>query len=118
MYHTHSKNQLQFHCNIFYTVSQKKICNTFSKFKNINQAQTLASQAEKRNKTFDKVIEEWKRKVDELQNELENSQKESRGYSVEIYKLKNQIEETHGSMDAIQRENKNLNGVFFKIKNF
>jgi septal ring factor EnvC (AmiA/AmiB activator) len=74
------------------------------------QSQSLASQAEKRQRSFDKVIDDWKRKVADLQAELEKSQRESRGTAAEVYKLRAQLEESSDAIEAVRRENKNLTG--------
>jgi len=74
------------------------------------QSQALASQAEKRQRSFDKVVDEWKRKVADLQAELEKSQRESRGHAAEVYKLRSQLEESNDSAEGLRRENKNLAG--------
>ncbi|CAL4093522.1 unnamed protein product, partial [Meganyctiphanes norvegica] len=72
------------------------------------RASTLAATAEKKQKNFDKIITEWKLKVDDLATELDASQKESRNYSTELFRLKTIHEENFESSDAIKRENKNL----------
>jgi len=74
------------------------------------QAQALASQAEKRQRSFDKVVDEWKRKVADLQAELERSQRDSRAHAAEVYKLRSQLEESNDSAEGLRRENKNLTG--------
>jgi len=74
------------------------------------QAQALASQAEKRQRSFDKVVDEWKRKVADLQAELERSQRDSRAHAAEVYKLRSQLEESNDSAEGLRRENKNLAG--------
>ena len=75
------------------------------------QAQAISSQAEKRQRAFDKTIDDWKRKVADLQAELENAQRESRSNAAEVYKLRAQIDELMESMEALKRENKNLSGA-------
>jgi len=75
------------------------------------QTSGIASQAEKRQRSFDKVVDEWKRKVSDLQAELEKSQKESRATAAEVYKLRAQLEESHETVEAVRRENKNLSGM-------
>jgi len=75
------------------------------------QAQSISSQAEKKGRAFDKTIDEWKRKVADLQTEMENSQRESRTNAAEVYKLRTQMEEQNGAMEALRRENKNLSGT-------
>ena len=72
------------------------------------QAQSLANSLEKKQRAFDKTIDEWKRKVADLTSELENSQRESRANAAEVYKLRNQIEDGQDAQDALRREKKNL----------
>ena len=74
------------------------------------QSQALASQAEKRQRSFDKVVDEWKWKVADLQAELERSQRDSRAHAAEVYKLRAQLEESNDSAEGLRRENKNLTG--------
>lgn len=66
---------------------------------------------EKRQRGFDKTIQEWKDKVSELQVELEGAQKEARSYSAELFRVKAQVEESQDSIEALRRENKNLAGT-------
>ncbi|ROT81913.1 myosin heavy chain type a [Penaeus vannamei] len=73
------------------------------------RAQNLANAAEKKQKNFDKIISEWKMKVDDLAVELDASQKECRNYSTEHFRLKAAYEENIEQLDSIRRENKNLN---------
>ena len=63
---------------------------------------------EKRARNFDKVIGEWKTKVDDLNTEVEVSQKESRNYNSEVFRLKAAWDETMEQLDVVKRENKNL----------
>merc|ERR1712038_720567 len=63
---------------------------------------------EKRGGNFDKVIGEWKAKVDDLTNEIEASQKECRNYNSELFRLKAAWDETSQQLDIVKRENKNL----------
>jgi len=44
--------------------------------------------AEKRAQNFDKVVGEWKMKVEDLASELEASQRESRNYNSEVFRLR------------------------------
>merc|ERR1719431_84559 len=57
---------------------------------------------------FDKVVIEWKSKIDALQAELDQSQVECRGYSTELFKAKTTYEETQQMLNTVRRENKNL----------
>merc|ERR1712121_553158 len=63
---------------------------------------------EKRGRNFDKVIGEWKAKVDDLGAEVEASQKECRNYNSELFRLKAAWDETAEQLDVVKRENKNL----------
>jgi len=74
------------------------------------QCQAVIGQHEKRQRQFDKLVDEWKRKVTDLQTELDASQKESRANAADAYKLKAQLDENRETIDALRRENKNLSG--------
>jgi predicted nuclease with TOPRIM domain len=63
---------------------------------------------DKKQKQFDKLINEWKQKCEDITIELEASQKEARHYSTELFKLKTQYEESHEQIEALCKENKNL----------
>merc|ERR1719464_2112936 len=63
---------------------------------------------EKRGRNFDKVIGEWKAKVDDLGAEVDASQKECRNYNSELFRLKAAWDETAEQLDVVKRENKNL----------
>lgn len=54
----------------------------------VDRATAIANAAEKKQKAFDKIIGEWKLKVDDLAAELDASQKECRNYSTELFRLK------------------------------
>jgi len=70
----------------------------------------VITQHEKRQRQFDKLADEWQRKMNDLQTELDNSQKESRAHAADAYKLKAQLDENREVIDALRRENKNLSG--------
>merc|ERR1719365_474081 len=74
----------------------------------VERAQTIANSAEKKQKNFDKIISEWKMKVDDLAAELDASQKECRNYSTEVFRVKAAYEENLEQIDSVRRENKNL----------
>jgi len=65
---------------------------------------------EKRQRQFDKAVEEWKRRVADQQTEIERWQKECRNQANESYRLKAQAEEVQQAVDALRKDNKNLNG--------
>jgi len=74
----------------------------------LDQAQVLNAAMERKAKQFDKVIGEWKKKVDCLSFDLDVSQKETRNASSELFKVKSAYEETLLQLDEIRRENKTL----------
>jgi chromosome segregation ATPase len=74
----------------------------------VEKCQAIIAQHEKRQRQFDKLVDEWKKKVTDLQSELDNSQKESRVNAAEAYKYKAQLDETQEVIEALRRENKNL----------
>merc|ERR1711992_143824 len=63
---------------------------------------------EKRGRNFDKVINEWKCKADDLSNEITSSQTECRNFSSEYFRIKAANEEIIEHLDTVRRENKNL----------
>ena len=63
---------------------------------------------DKKQKQFDKLINEWKQKCQDITIELETSQKEARHFSTELFKLKTQYEESHEQIEALRKENRNL----------
>merc|ERR1711931_442243 len=74
----------------------------------VERAHSVASAAEKRQKNHDKIIAEWKMKVDDLAAEFDSSQKECRNYSTELFRVKAGYEENLEQLDSVRRENKNL----------
>lgn len=74
----------------------------------VERAQTMASAAEKKQRNFDRIMAEWKMKVDDLGGELDISQKECRRQATENYRLNAMHEEDMEAMDLLRRDNKNL----------
>ena len=56
-------------------------------------------------------MDDWKKKVSDLQRELESANSEGRGHAAEVFSLRAQIDESHEHLDAMRRENKNLSGT-------
>merc|ERR1719228_1189435 len=75
---------------------------------NLDQAQVLNAAMERKAKQFDKIIGDWKGKVDALSYDLDVSQKETRNASSELFKVKAAYEETVLQLDEVRRENKAL----------
>merc|ERR1719239_1835656 len=77
-------------------------------YSSLDQAQVLNAAMERKAKQFDKVIGEWKGKVDRLSYDLDVSQKETRNASSELFKVKSAYEETMLQLEEVRRENKSL----------
>ena len=63
---------------------------------------------EKKAKQFDKIVCEWKGKVDSLSMDLDITQKECRNVSSELFRIKNAYEESIVQLDEVRKENKSL----------
>merc|ERR1712193_146787 len=63
---------------------------------------------EKKARQFDKIVGEWKRKVDTLSMDLDASQRDCRNASSELFKVKSAYEESVTQLDEVRRENKCL----------
>merc|ERR1712106_253363 len=74
----------------------------------LDQAQVLNAAMERKAKQFDKVIGEWKGKVDRLSYDLDVSQKATRNASSELFKVKSAYEEIILQLEEVRRENKTL----------
>merc|ERR1719233_405994 len=74
----------------------------------LDQAQVLNAAMDRKAKQFDKVIGEWKGKVDRLSFDLDVSQKETRNASSELFKVKSAYEESLLQLEEVRRENKTL----------
>merc|ERR1711981_963135 len=74
----------------------------------LDQAQILNASMERKAKQFDKLVQEWKRKVDSLGMDLDVSQKETRNASSELFRIKSAYEESVAQLDEVRRENKCL----------
>merc|ERR1712001_460364 len=75
---------------------------------NLDQAQILNNQMEKKARQFDKIVGEWKRKADGLAMDLDVTQKECRNASSELFRVKAAYEESLAQLDEVRRENKVL----------
>merc|ERR1739842_86117 len=73
-----------------------------------DQAHILNNAMEKKAKQFDRIVAEWKRKVDGLSLDLDNSIKECRNASSELFRVKSAYEESVLQLDEVRKENKNL----------
>merc|ERR1712018_694751 len=73
-----------------------------------DQAHILNSSMEKKAKQFDKIVGEWKAKVDSLAMDLDVAQKECRNASSELFRVKSAYEESVLQLDEVRKENKAL----------
>merc|ERR1712128_326583 len=74
----------------------------------LDQAQILNAAMEKKAKQCDRIVGEWKGKVDGLGKDLDEAQKETRNISSELFRVKNAYEEIILQLEEVRRENKNL----------
>merc|ERR1712029_1262554 len=74
----------------------------------LDQAQILNNQMEMGAKHFDRIVGEWKKKVDSLTMDLDVSQRYCRNASSELFRVKNAYEEAVVQLDEVRRENKTL----------
>merc|ERR1711990_862795 len=72
------------------------------------QAQIMNSAMEKKAKQFDRIVGEWKGKVDGLGMDLDTAQKETRNISSELFRVKNAYDESVLQLEEVRRENKLL----------
>merc|ERR1711970_1693733 len=73
-----------------------------------DQAHILNSSMDKKAKQFDKIVGEWKMKVDGLGMDLDVAQKECRNASSELFRVKSAYEESILQLDEVRKENKVL----------
>merc|ERR1712141_620954 len=71
-------------------------------------AHLLNNSMEKKAKQFDKIVGEWKLKVDSMSMDLDNAQKECRNASSELFRVKSAYEESILQLDEVRKENKVL----------
>jgi myosin heavy chain 6/7 len=74
----------------------------------LDQAQILNASMDKKAKQFDRIVGEWKGKVDSLAMDLDNSQKETRIASAELFRVKSAYDESVLQLDEVRRENGTL----------
>ena len=74
----------------------------------VDQATARQGQSEKKVKTMDRAISDWRRKADEIAKELSSSQMEQRNVASELFRVKNGKSEADHQLEEILRENKTL----------
>merc|ERR1719167_1069163 len=75
---------------------------------NLDQAQILNNEMDKKAKHFDRIVNEWKKKVDSMSMDLDVSQRDCRNASSELFKVKSAYEESVAQLEEVRRENKTL----------
>merc|ERR1711884_40873 len=73
-----------------------------------DQAHILNNSMEKKSKQFDKIVGEWKHKVDSLSMDLDIAQKDCRNSSSDLFRIKAAYEEAVLQLDEVRKENKIL----------
>merc|ERR1711872_625178 len=68
----------------------------------------LVAASEKKQRNYDKVLGEWKLKIDDLTAEIDATKKEAHDYATDHYRIKTVYDENMLQLDNIRRENKNL----------
>merc|ERR1712002_349604 len=81
----------------------------------MERQQGIALCADKKQRAFDKAVEDWKRKVIDLQRDIDTANAESRGNMSELNKLRAQIDESNEGIDALKRENKGLSDEIHEL---
>merc|ERR1740129_91306 len=74
----------------------------------LDQAQILNANMEKKAKQFDKLVNEWKLKAESTSMDLDTAQKECRNASSELFRVKSAYEESVLQLDEVRKENKVL----------
>merc|ERR1712128_14765 len=74
----------------------------------LDQAQILNAAMEKKAKQCDRIVGEWKGKVDGLGKDLDVAQNETRNISSELFRVKNAYDESILQLEEVRRENKTL----------
>ena len=75
---------------------------------NLDQAVIMNVAMEKKAKQFDRIVGDWKIKVDGLAKDLDTAQNEARTVSAELFKHKNAYDEASLQLEEVRRENKSL----------
>jgi len=74
------------------------------------QSRAATSQAEKKQRQLEKLLEDSDGKINDLMNELRESGDASRGLSNEITKFKLQLDDANSGIEMAKKESKKLAG--------
>merc|ERR1712203_986457 len=72
----------------------------------VEDAEARCMAMEKKARNFDKIVTEWKNKIEGLQSELDQTQVECRSYSTGLFKVKTTYDETNGQLEGVRHENR------------
>lgn len=89
-------------------VRQKLLCELDDAQIDVERSASYATALEKKQHGFDRVVEEWKKKCDDLNAELDASQREARCMSTDLFKTKSVNEELNEALEGTRRENRAL----------
>ncbi|ETN81715.1 myosin head [Necator americanus] len=81
----------------------KSICQV-----DVERAASYAAALEKKQKGFDKIIDEWRKKHDDLAAELDAAQRDNRNLSTDLFRAKTAQDELTEHLESVRRENKQL----------
>ncbi|KAE9411754.1 hypothetical protein Angca_007995, partial [Angiostrongylus cantonensis] len=68
---------------------------------------TVIASLEKKQMAFDKIVDDWKRKVDDIQKEIDATNRDSRNTNTEVFKLRSALDSLTEHIEVLRRENKN-----------
>ena len=71
----------------------------------LDQAQMVNASLEKKAKQADRILAEWKQKVEGLGLDLDGAQKETRNISSDLFHIKNAYDEAVTQLDEVRKEN-------------
>merc|ERR1719402_764340 len=74
----------------------------------LDQAQLLNASMEKKAKQFDRIVAEWRAKVESISFDLDNSQKETRIASSELFCVKSAYDESVLQLEEVRRRGSQL----------
>ena len=74
----------------------------------LEMAQALNSSLEKKARQYDRLVAEWKTKVDGLSTDLDSAQHETKNVASDLFRVKSAYEESTLQLDEVRRENKSL----------
>merc|ERR1712240_209247 len=87
---------------------QARLSESQAMIEQLELAQIMNSAMEKKAKQFDRIVGEWKAKVDGLGMDLDNAQNETRNVSSELFRVKSAYDESVIQLEEVRRENKML----------